>query len=518
MSARNAKRSCLPAIVVSLVCVAALGPGCSTPPPPAGEPFPLPPANAVMPPAAPAPTPTLAGPLTMDMAIERALASSEEVAALRAAVAVAVERQRSAADIADPELRLSYAEDTLDSTRRRRTEQPPQGVTDLQAGSATDEGSVYQAGLRFFPPNPWILPARLSEADASLRAAQADLAQAEWVMALDVRRLVAELLYFKKDLGVLDQLAAQSRQVLDIVRLRSEQGEATLADAMTASRRHLQSLSNRDRVRRRYAEQKRLLASLVDVAADSLELDPAGAVLIVSNVTAVTAADLDQTAMRHRADLAALYWRSAMAQSLYRQARAEGIPWFKMIQASYSGNRETSSGTDTSIETAGSRPSRTYSDDTRDGDEWQLDAAINVPLFSWMNHNDDVRRAEFEMARIREAQALKKLRRELRDALEALRDVQQQWTVYLKETDPLVREMQKTLDELKDDAQLTPDEAADIRIQILEAQRARLQATYEFTLAVINFEEVAGTRFSRGRDPRPPAPGGAATVPTGSAP
>lgn len=500
----RAPRMALPALVV-------LATGCSTSSPPPAEPFPVPPFSAAV--LAPSTNALPSGPLTVEEAVRRALDASDVVAVLRAAVTVAEERRRAATDLGDPELRLSYGSDTTKTTRDRTTADPVRGVTERDSGSVTEDGTAASAGLRLFPPNPWVLPAKLNAADADLNAARADLAAAEWSMAIGVRRLVAEILFLGKDVAVLRQLADDNRQVLEAVRLRAQQNDATVGDVMTASRRYLGALSDRDRAARKASAQQRVLASLLDLPAASLRLDSAAAVLVITNAafSASAAADFERIALRHRADLAALYWRSAMAKSLYKAARAEGLPWFKMIQGDFSSANSDSDGIETSTNAGPLKPgaspfSNTRVGDTSDGRSWQVSAAINIPLFSWMNSADNVRRAESDMARIREAQALKILRRQLADALEDLRDVQMEWALYLAETEPLVLAMQSAMRDLRGEQQLTTEEAAAIRIQILQAQRTRLEATYNYTLAVIAFEEALGARISRAGPSRQAAP------------
>jgi len=486
--------------VLAALAAAACAAGCATPrPAPAPAAAAPPPGRVALPPE---PAAALAaGPLTIQQLMARALANNDTLAALRAAVRVAAERQRAVRDLADPELRLNYGEGSVDNTRRRYEQDAAGRATGQQSGLITDEDRAYEAGLRFFPPNPWVLPAQVSEAQAGLNAAQAALAQAEWALAIEIRRLAAEILYLQKDLGVLSGLVVQSQQILDAVKQRADAGDAALSDLLTASRRHLQALAQRDRVRRRESARRRALAALADLPAEGLALDPADAVLVVSNVTRLAAAELETRALQHRADLAMLYWQSAAAQALYRQARAQGWPWFKMVEASYAAARENSRGLETARRFGGADGgdslTDTRFDDRSEGDEWQIGTAINIPLFSWTQRADDLRAAEAELARIREAEALKKLRRQLRDALDDLKGVARQWAAYREETEPLLRAMQDAVAGVNPETDLTAEELAGLRTQILEAQRGRLEAAYEYTLAVINFEEALGARISR---------------------
>jgi len=460
------------------------------------------------------------GPLTVDAAVQRAAAASDEIAALLAEVQVAARRKDAAFDIRDPELRFSYGMQEGDAARVQTQSDlltyQAGGIaapsTASSRGDITDERNSYGIGLRFFLPSPWVTSRRVSAEAAAIYAAVAELLDAQWQLSVQVRSLFAQVHFLDKDLAVIEELAGVYRSTLDLVKERLQQGQATVQDVMTASRRYLGVLSDRDEAQREYQAARRELASLAAAEADEMQLAVSEATFPQPDLAALDATALLSYALRRRADVSALFWRAREARARYEECRAARIPWPSFVQASYSVDDGTSDRSETGTELDPSRGrTRAFSQVTRDDsqdDEWRIDAAFELPFFAAFNSEDDVLEAEWRGADARERKARARVKREIADALAAARAMAGNRARYRSETAPIIEGMQSTLDGISDATGVDPADVARVREQILESRRMDIQAELEYQLALIGLESVLGMPLealpvSRTRQPTP---------------
>jgi outer membrane protein TolC len=566
---------------------AALLAGCATSDLP-----PRPPSRAPAPAAAPAPRPARGGPWTIEEAVERALACSSQIQALRAAVGVSEQRRRAATDIADPELRLGWGQDSSDGLRERTSTRTTitEGTSDqtsvstqtktsdtvssggapqssavsaqtvttaetggtqgtasrtlVTSGRTTDAGEGWRIDARFFVPNPWLVLPRVSARKAEIRASQADLHAAEWLLACEVRRLCVDLNYLNRDQALAGVLVCLSGDMLKAMRARTEQGMATAADVVTAARRHVQTQDGFDQARQRCRMAQRDLAALLDL--------PPAALQMATNLAAVSAADqaglafelAESTAFQQRADLAALRWRALAARSAHREARNVRLPWIKEISASYraahgrtwgtdiAGGSEFGSSTTTRSATGAGRSQRTETGadgtadltreriseteqnvshdssfqsidettvlaDRSDGEEWWVGFALDVPIFSWVkNHADEVLLAQCKLADVNASAGMRQVSREVRDAIDELEESQRQQARYETEVAPLIAEMRQTLAALGDAPNAMPDQVAATEMQMVDSLRLELAARRRYHLALLHVDRASGVALS----------------------
>ena len=566
-------------------CAAILLAGCSTAPLPAPILEAPPSARAG---TAPVPPTAPAAPLTITAAIRRATACSAQIAALQAAVAVAEQRRRAATDVTDPELQLTWAESTVDGLRQRsslqQTESGASGEqtsTSLQSttgnttesdgtpksvytttqtttgdstsssrgtqtqssstlGHTTEDADGFRIGVRLFVPNPWLLTPRVAARNADIQAARADLRNAEWLLACDVRRLYTDIAYLTNTLVLAAELVGLDGAVLKAVRSRADQGAATTPDLLAATRRHLQLQNNLDQARQRCRLAQRELAALLNLPVDALEIDAVIAAPPVDPSPTLPVDRIERRAMQNRADLTALHWRVLAARSAYREARNVRYPWIKEIDASYRtvhGNTlgtdtttGTSSGSDTTLQTAtgtgqsqksetfadstventsetrteqGSSVTRkssgssdtgnTWIDDHSDASEWQIGFAMDVPIFSWIkNHADAVLLAQFKLAGALETAGLRLVSQEVRAAVDELEESRRQQARYDSEVQPLIAEMRQTLKVMEGTPSLMPDQVASARMQMVETATLELECEHRYAAARVALERAIG--------------------------
>jgi outer membrane protein TolC len=306
---------------------------------------------------------------------------------------------------------------------------------------------------------------RVSARKADLQAAQGDLQAARWLVECDVRRLIAEIQYLSEDLALTVELVHQNDEILKDTRARAGQGAATAFDMVSAVQRQLQAQNDLDQTRHRLQLAQRELAALLDLPSTSPQLTtnaPPASPLPESAIAVVT---MQRAALQHRGDVAALHWRSLAARSAYREARNVRIPWIKEFEAV---EREPASG-------------------------WWMGITVNVPIFSWTkNHAEDVQMAQSGLAEVNEANGTQLVCREIRDAVNEVEERLRQQKRSQSEVVPLIAEMRRTLQVLKQTPNLMPSQVAATEGQIIESVRLELGSRWLYQLAQFNLERVLG--------------------------
>lgn len=465
--------------------------------------------------AAPAAAQEAAQSLTLDQAVERTLAYNEEIAVLAAEAEAASQWRLAARDLKDPELRLQYSDESTDSTSLETGTElvsTTPGAMRQTTQSASSEGTVYGAGLRFFPPHPWLRRASVSLREAEYNAALADLAHARWLKTMEVKLVFAELQYLEDDLRLVDEIASRQAVLLEQMDQMANQGQAVLDDVVNASRRFLGVQGDRDRAARRRQEVLGRLAVLVNLPADRVSIQVAAPLPHPpAQAPGLQAEMLEQMALQTRADLIALAWRTQAAKAAQSEAEAESIPWLTFVQASIIQGDESQRDQSRQQEIGQSSGLSRIDLDTRDRDsdqtEWRVDAGVTLPLLSWRNRKPHALRADYHAATIREAEATKRAGREIRDAVAGIEAVRQEWTRYETRSAPVLEKLQKMAERARAGEGLTLEQASRLQEQILETQRLRLRSEYDYRTASLALEAALGA------PPPEPAPtaGSAAT-------
>ncbi len=440
------------------------------------------------------------GPLTLETALARATAASETVAMLAADVDVAYHQKRAAGDYRDPELRLSYG--AGDGDGFRESFDAAGGGTGFR--STTEDRTAYDVGLRFFPTNPFTREPRTAAARAAIYTAAAELLDAQWRVENVVRRLFVQIHFLSATLEADRELTEVYRQALRIQQDRIEQGHGTLADIMTASRRYLEALSDRDRTVRAHDQARRELATLTAMPFDEVHIVMDPELLETPTITGADLAALETEALSRRRDFSTLYWRRVQAEARYREARAGRLPWLTHLQASYGITESTGDARNTGPGLSRPLTGGYREDDDREG--WQVDTGITLPLTPRGAREAAVRLAEFRRAEWLEIKGKERIRREIMDALTAVKAAVASRERYREETMPMVRNMETMLATLESQAGLDPIEVARMREQILASRRLEQRAAMEYHLAVIQLEEALGLRLPAGATAEAEAP------------
>jgi outer membrane protein TolC len=468
-----------------------------------------------------APPPAAELPLSCDAAIARAIRFTEGISRLRAAVEVARQRVAAAGDWRSPELRLSYGNESSDSTRGRLSyetygssaaipgfsgREVPADATMVgeSAGASEEQGQAFQVAVRFFTTNPWERSARVSGREAEYALAQALQREAEWELSLYVAKLYAELHRVREELKLCTMQKELGQRLLEDARQRSKQGAGTVRDVMDASRRYLGAVSDCSREERRLQE---LLGQLSALTRLSLKAEDVATSLAASEPGSVKVGGLDpetlaEQALAERADIAVLVWRSRVAQEACREGRSARIPWFSHVQASFASATD-----EDDSQTAGYssvyRANRLmydygFSDDESDSQEWRIDTAVSLPVFYWMNNDRHVRRAGRDMARLEVQEARERVQFSITEALGALGGLEASAKQLLNETQPVIGEMETVIKNHREGTGiLPPGDIARLEEEVLDAKRADLELRYEYNMAVISLREALGRPLAR---------------------
>jgi outer membrane protein TolC len=284
---------------------------------------------------------------------------------------------------------------------------------------------------------------------------------------------------------------------------------------MSAARQHLKVQSERDLARQRLKVAQRGLSALLNIPTSALLIDTNMPACLPSQYPPFSMDLAERVALRSRGDIVALHWRVLAAHAKYRESRNVRNPWIKEINASYRASSDQSFGADTTTG-SGSESSTTQSglvlgqgtsrsseygvverSNHRDGEEWWVGVALDIPIFSLgKNHADKVLLAQYELACANEREGLQLVGREIRDALDELEESRLQLVSYENDVAPLISDMRRTLVILKSTPDIMPDHVAGTELQLLESVRLELGIGWRCTLARISLESALGAPLS----------------------
>jgi outer membrane protein TolC len=397
----------------------------------------------------------LEGPLTEELALQRALACDSRIASLKAAVEVARQERLAATDIKDPVV------------------QGESRAIGRSISGANDEIDDARVSLGVYLPNPWMTLPRVDARTADYEAARADLRAAVWSVTCEVRRLFAQLDYLTNDLAFSADEVRLNGEVLDAMQARLKQGATTASEMMTASRQFLQFQNEFDQTTHRYQLARQQLAAALDISPLAFELATNTAPPPLLEPT-MGFPDLEGMADRSRYDLAALRWRAQAAESDYHEIRNQRWPWLKELKAGYLDK----------------------------SDQYWVGAAMDIPIFTWTkNHAADVVRAKSDLARVEVTNAVKLVRQELHAALDEVDQTRHQQARNDANVKPLIATMQQALTSLKNTPNVMPEQLAAAELQVVETMRFDLDTHWQYQLALYNLEQSLGVPLS----PEPPA-------------
>lgn len=333
-------------------------------------------------------------PVELSQAVASALATSPRVNALRAAVHRAAGNAAAAATAKSPELRFGFGAsdedsrgwaresetgssvqtgtqtertretgfETGSSTRLRdgtldQTSSRTQYTTeDTRATRTTSKSSRYagsshtadvsgqtedgmRVGLRYYPPNPWLMAAAGGAARAERWMAQAELVAEEHALICDTVETALQIAYGERALRVLDAFAAECRAFHDEARRASGGGELPRADLLDARLQLASAEADRERSAGRLAAWRQKFRLLTGVDPDRVTFAPVEAGALCGGAVtggARQAASMAPELARRRPDMLAAHWNRLRHEQEWKEARAAGYPWINHVEVALS--------------------------------------------------------------------------------------------------------------------------------------------------------------------------------------
>jgi len=393
--------------------------------------------------------------LRLEDAIGLALRHDPRLETLCAAVEVARVASRAATAPANPEFRGAYQESSSE---------------DSLTGTSEDSEEM-QAALRVFPQRPWETRAKAMAGNAALEVARAELGAAEFAVRLEVRAKYAEIAHLDKDLEALERVAAARKDRYEALKAAAAEGQATTVDVLGAGLDYSDALARQGEAEGSRRRASRSLATMIGAGQETGLKVRAADLKRSTSIPDSDAAYLQQFAMEHRMDLRAAEWRARRAWAEWRRARAVRVPWFSYLQAGYGeevgGNSEA----------------------------WSAQFGVELPIFTDPGAGHQVMAAEWAMAKAWEAEVRADVSDDVLDALELLKEVDDDLRRFERDMVPLIDELTGALTSARESRSLSLDTAAQIEVRLAEAERARLDIENRLEQALLALETALGAEL-----------------------
>lgn len=395
-----------------------------------------------------------AEPLTVERAVELALANSPTFKAVSQRVPEEQARGDAALALENPQLRVQ-------NLRSDNLLTP--GLTG-QPSSAHPFGGT-SLWLRWAPPNPWVGTALRAEARSRIAEAEAEVERARRTLIAEVKKRHAAVLSYDQQVALARQAVELKAQLAKLVRQQVARQSARALDEHLAD---LEALDARAQVtelsRKRREAMGELLVELGLGLADEPALagEPPACLAPAEEAETLAdrAAEADPTVRVHRA-------RAAAAAAQRQEARMALVPWLDYLQAGY-------------VLASDDRPA--YG---------SLRFGVSLPLLNWNGRKVDMLSARRQQEDSEAEAALRKLRREVEDVLADVRDDAELVARYREAEPLLVAESGPGLDAALAAGASSLVEVAQLRAKSLAARRASLKAELHCQLALVELERLA---------------------------
>ncbi|MEM7391603.1 MAG: TolC family protein [Verrucomicrobiota bacterium] len=395
-------------------------------------------------------------PISLQTAIELAIANSDLVADLEADVDVAEARILALSDLRAPELRAMV------------------GGEDR---SGESENMNYRLSFRYFPANPWVKEPLKAAEYARMRRVLAEAEQEKWSITVRVKQLFADLNYADEQIALIDRLTEVYRGDYEAAKQRVEKNIATLDQIVGDSRRYLQSIGFRGEAVSRREDLLRELADVMGMELKQFSVNAADRNFQVGGTPAYNQNIFRKPAFERRPDLFVEHWRTEQARYDYEAAGKESRPWFRHLQLTYTFG-------ETGI----------FSADEA-SNELRLETAVTLPGLTPEGHADDVLLKEYEQAAVKLAAAAHRADQEMTNAMVAFRAAEENLKTFDERTAPLLAELESNRNALQGLDKMTPAIMAEILRQSLESEQTRRELAHGVVRSALRVEAVTGRRL-----------------------
>jgi outer membrane protein TolC len=299
--------------------------------------------------AAPEPAVDIPASLTADQAVEMVMRRSTRVKAASAKAAAVEAVADEEGQIENPELRIQ----------------------NVRLDQILDREPRVDVALRFSPPRPGEIDAKVAEARAEGNVARAEAVMEAHTEELEVRLLFSDVLLYDAEIEAADAASGSQRRLLKLIKARADQALSTRLDEISAELEALETEQERAVLK---ADRDIAFGALMDrlglpddapvrLVGDALDLS------LLPDLPSEEAAVM--TALKNRPELAAAAAQIDAAEAAIYAEKALRMPWFSFFEVGYN-----------------------FAPRIPEGQGWSFGAGIELPLFSL--NNGAVGRAEAE--------------------------------------------------------------------------------------------------------------------------
>jgi outer membrane protein TolC len=350
-----------------------------------------------------------------------------------------------------------------------------------QWGDSSFEGDII--GLRVYATNPFVNRWLRRSGAASARATEAESKEAAYAVFCEVRSLCLEAEMVREESALLEQMVGLREQACGI---RREQSEAGVVSALELIRTETRLASLRAEIREKQASRQQLLrqiAVLARIPVEQVRLRPTDFKQQV-NTNYLTEAALTDLAFLRRPDLARAQCQKEAAAYSLSAAKAGLIPWLEYVEGSYESEQVNANSYEQYY---------TGFDTTRqDATEWQMRAAVTVPIFNWLGDEVRLTRKQLAAAETREQGLYERIRREVCGVLEDYQSVRAEREQVAGESECLRKTMTERIDALASEPTVRREDVLAAREELLGYVRVCMKVEREHLRLAQYLETVSG--------------------------
>lgn len=360
--------------------------------------------------------------------------------------------------------------------------------TEIGASSRTAEWQErdfngYTAALRVYTANPFVNRWLRRRGAADAQAKEEEAKEASYAIFCEVKSLCLEAEISRGEIDLLQQMVSLREQACA---LRREQSDAGVVSALQLIRSETRLAALRAEISERQTGRQQLirrLAILTGIPSNQLRLRPAEPARQVKPAYLDEAA-LTELAFLRRPDLIRAQREQDAAEHAVRAARAGQIPWFEYVEAQC----EAESADTYSYEQNDAR----YDSSQKDETEWQIRAAVTLPVFNWLGDEIRLTRTELAAAKARVHGLYEQIRREVGGVLQDYCSARAERDRIASDCERLRSAMTARIDALAAEPTVRSEEVLAAREELLEYVRVCMKAEQEGQRLTQYLETVSG--------------------------
>ncbi len=283
----------------------------------------------------------------------------------------------------------------------------------------------YNSTLRLYLPHPWKVKASALENASRTALTEAEFQMGKIVLISDIYRLYREIQCLEKEIELAARLTTIKKERALLIERQMQSAMSTSSQVLLL-KWDVRTVEREEReLRRTFKKLKAYLATRTGLPSKTLQLPSLD---LAKKIAAKSSAVAIQSALRQRPDLHLLQASLQQANSQLKQIQAERIPWINHVQTSYS----------------------------EQNNEWGMQVAISVPLFSLNSSKTTPARAERAMRQTSIVLSEQTISRQVQEKTETLNDTLEEWAMQQTEQTELEKAIAVEITKLKKFAASNP--------------------------------------------------------------